>query len=181
MFWNFSRFRWIFKLQIQRNLPFWNLPSFILAGRLDTRLSSIFFYQVFLSQTLTTHRTAGEGKGSFLFDSTISAYSRIYKHLFDLICLLTLYVRWLWHIFNRTACIYQIATRWYLPPCRITIWLIDDVMLVFVCLIDDLTLRFCVFQFDTGNRWTRSRIDHHSCITSEPTNNFLIFPNILRS
>ena len=54
-------------------------------------------------------------------------------------------------------------------------------MLVFVCLIDDLTLGFCLFQFDMGNRWTRTRIDYHSCITSKSTNSFLIFPNILRS
>ena len=90
-------------------------------------------------------------------------------------------VRWLSHIFNHAACIYQIATRWYLPPYRITIWLIDDVMLIFVCLIDDLALGFCFSQFDTGNRWTRTHIDYHSCITSKPTNSFLIFPNILRS
>ena len=61
-----------------------------------------FFYQGFLSGTLTTW-TAGEGRG----------------HLFA-----TLHVRWLSHIFNRIACIYQTATRWDLPPYRITI-LID--------------------------------------------------------
>ena len=36
-----------------------------------------------------------------------------------------LHVRCLSHILNRTAFIYQTATRWYLPPYRITIWLID--------------------------------------------------------
>ena len=115
------------------------------------------------------------------FHSTISTRSLIFRHLFDLIYLLTLHVRWLSHTFNHVAFIYQIATRWYLPAYRITIWLIDDMMLVFVCLIDDLTLGFCLFQFDTGNRWTRTRIDYHSCITSKSTNSFLIFPNILRS
>ena len=35
-----------------------------------------FFYQGFLSRTLTTHRTAGEGRGPFLFHSTISTRSR---------------------------------------------------------------------------------------------------------
>ena len=53
-----------------------------------------------------------------------------------------LHVRWLSHIFNRNACIYQTATRWDLPPDRITIWLIDDVMLIFVCLLFDLILGF---------------------------------------
>ena len=49
----------------------------------------------------------------------------------------TFHVWWLSHIFNRTACIYQTTTRLDLPPHRITIWLIDDVTLVFVCLRDD--------------------------------------------
>ena len=55
----------------------------------------------------------------------------------------TLHVRWLSHISNRTACIYQTATRWDLPPYRITIWLIDwwcDVD--FVCLRVDLIQGF---------------------------------------
>ena len=37
--------------------------------------------------------------------------------------------------------IYQTATRWDLPPYRITIWLID-VMLIFVCLLVDLIIGF---------------------------------------
>ena len=41
-------------------------------------------------------------------------------------------------IFNRNACNYQTATRWDLPLYRITIWLIDDMMLIFVCLLVDL-------------------------------------------
>ena len=36
----------------------------------------------------------------------------------------TLHVRWLLHIFNRTACIYRTATQWDLPPYWIIIWLI---------------------------------------------------------
>ena len=54
----------------------------------------------------------------------------------------TLYVRWLSHIFNCTACIYQTATWWDLPPYWITI-LLTDVILIFVCLLDGLILRFC--------------------------------------
>ena len=67
----------------------------------------LFFYQGFLSRTLTTHRTAGEGRG----------------HLFS-----TLHVIWLSHIFNLIACNYQTATWWDLPPYRITI-LIDWLMI----------------------------------------------------
>ena len=40
-----------------------------------------------------------------------------------------------------------------LPPYQITIWLIDDVKFVLVCLIDDLILRFCYNNLDSGNRW----------------------------
>ena len=60
--------------------------------------------------------------------------------------------------------------RILVPPYRITIWLIDDVKLVFIYLLDDLILGFCYSNLDTGNRWTRARIDYHPCITSESTN-----------
>ena len=121
----------------------------------------VCFYQGFLSQTLTIHRTAGD---HLLFHPTTSTRSRTFRHLFA-----TLHVRWLSHIFNRTACIYQTATRWDLPPYWITILLIDDVTLSF-CLRDDLILAFLLQQFETGNRWIRTRIDYHPCITSAPTN-----------
>ena len=138
-----------------------------LEGRQDiTGKHSFFFYQGFLSPTLTTHRTAGKGGDQLLFHSTTSARSRTFRYLFA-----TLHVRWLSHTFNCTACIYQAATRWDLPPYRITIWLIDDVTLVlFVCLRDDLILAFLLQQFETGNRWTRILINYHPCITSEPAN-----------
>ena len=38
---------------------------------------------------------------------------------------------------------YRAATQWDLPPYRITIWLIDDVMLIFVCLPVGLIQGFC--------------------------------------
>ena len=86
---------------------------------------------------VTTHRTAGEGRGAILFQSATSTRSRTLRHLFT-----TLNVRWLSHIFNRNACIYQIATRWGLPSYWITIWLIDDVILIFVYLHVELILGF---------------------------------------
>ena len=63
--------------------------------------------------------------------SSTSTRSRTFRHLFA-----TLHVRWLSRIFNRNACIYQTATRWDVPPYRITIWLIDNV-----------TLSFCLFTW----------------------------------
>ena len=38
-------------------------------------------------------------------------------------------------------------------------------MFIFVRLLDDL-----LQQFVTGNRWNRTCINYHPCITSEPTN-----------
>ena len=75
------------------------------------RSQVFFFYQGFISRTLTTHMTAGEGRAPFLFHSTTSTRSRTFRHLFA-----TLHARWLSHIFDRTACIYQAATRFGLPP-----------------------------------------------------------------
>ena len=77
----------------------------------------------------------------------------------------TFHVRWLSHISNRTACIFRAATWLDLPPYRITIWLINDVML-FVYLLSWVK----VFVTAIGNRWTQTRIDYHPRITSKPTN-----------
>ena len=107
----------------------------------------------------------------FFFHSTTSNFSRTFTHLF-----ITLPVRWLSHIFNRTACIYQTATWWDLPSYWITICLIDDVNLVFVCLLRDLILGFCDRNLDSWNRWTRTRIDYRPCITNEPTNQVCLSP-----
>ena len=98
-------------------------------------------------------------------EGTTSTGSRTFRYLFA-----SLHVRWLSRIFNRIACIYQTATQWDLPPYRITIWLIDDVMLVFVCLRDDLILAFLLQQFQTGNRLISTHINYHSFITNESTN-----------
>ena len=95
-----------------------------------------YYYQGFLSQTLITHR-GPSFIPSFIIIITTSTRSRTCRHLFA-----TLHVRWLSHIFNRNACIYQTATRWDLPPYRITIWLIDDVILIFVCLHVEFILGF---------------------------------------
>ena len=79
------------------------------------QLNSFFFCLDFLSQTLTIQRTAGEGRETSLFLSNTSTRSR------DIFA--TLHVRWLPSIFNHIACYYQTATRRYLQPWRIAIWL----------------------------------------------------------
>ena len=105
-----------------------------------------FSIRVFFQRHWQLKGQQGEGADHRLFHSTTSTRSQTLRHLFA-----TLHVRWLSHIFNRTACIYQAATRWDLPPYRITIWLTDGV-----------TLSFCLFtwwsdssflllqQFETG-------------------------------
>ena len=89
-----------------------------------------------------------------LFRTTTSTRSQTFRHLFA-----TLHVRWLSHIFSSNDCFYQTVTRWVLPPYRITISLIDDVILFFVCLLDDLILGFCYIDSITlawqANRLTK--------------------------
>ena len=53
---------------------------------------------------------------------------------------------------NHTTCIYLTATQWDFTPYRITVWLTDDAMLIFVCLLDKLILgvRYSNFTQETG-------------------------------
>ena len=106
----------------------------------------------------------GKWGDHLLFHSTTSTCSRTFRHLFA-----TLHVRWLSHIFNHTTCIYQTATWWDLPPYQITIWLIDDVTLVFLFVYVMIWFDFFLQQFETGNWWTQTCIDYDPCITSELT------------
>ena len=46
------------------------------------KFNKFFLLLGFSSQTLTIHRTAGKGRGSFLFHSTTSTCSRTLRHLF---------------------------------------------------------------------------------------------------
>ena len=96
-----------------------------------------FFYQDFLSWTLTTHRTAWEGRET-IFYSTLPLPPSTHQYL-D-IYLATLHVTS--YISNRTVCIYQAAPQWDLPPYRVTNCMTDDVMLI-VCLLVDLIQGFC--------------------------------------
>ena len=158
----FPHSQWIRENADQNNSEY---KHFLRSGQLVFQTLKFFFYQGFLSQTPANHRTTGEGGDHLLFHSAISTHSRTFRHLFA-----TLHVRWLSHIFSRTAFIYQTPTRWDLPPHWITIWLIDDSMLIFLFAYWWFDSRFLLQQFDTGNLWIWTRVDHHSCITSELTN-----------
>ena len=110
-----------------------------------------FFYQGFLLLTLTTHMTIGKGT---IFYSTLPLPP---AHEHSGIYFATLHVRWRPHTFNPTAWIDQAATRWDLPPYRITIWLIHDVTFdfLFICWFDS---RFLLQPLDTEKRWIRSLV-----------------------
>ena len=91
-----------------------------------------------------------EGK-HILFPSITLTRLQTFRHIFA-----RFHVLWLPHILDCTAFIYQAATRWDLPPYRITIWLFDDVILNFVCLLDDLILGF---YYSSLRQETRLELD----------------------
>ena len=118
-----------------------NSPSKLAEKNTLLSLSSsrvVFFYiRVFFHGHWQLTGQQGTGGDHLSFHSTTSTRWWTFRHLFA-----TLLVRWLSHIFNCNASNYQTATRWDLPPYRIFIWLIDDVILIFVCLLVDLILGF---------------------------------------
>ena len=64
------------------------------------------FSQVFLSQTLMIHRTAGEGRGpSFIPPYHFQPLTNIKTFICNFACKMTI------TYFNRNACVYQTATR----------------------------------------------------------------------
>ena len=92
-------------------------------------------YQGFVPRTLTTHRTTGEWRGQ----SFIPLYHfHPFTNIQTFICN------------YRTACIYEVATRWDLPPYRITIWLINDVKFLFVYVM----IWFYLFYYSNLRRET---------------------------
>ena len=108
-----------------------NLVSVVSAAWAGLTAIFLFWSGFSFKDTDDPQDISGKGGGHLLFHSTTSTSSWTFRHLFA-----TSHVRWLSHIFNRTTCIYQTATRWDLQPYRITIWLIDDV-----------TLSFCLFTW----------------------------------
>ena len=132
---------------------------------LNSAIIIIFFFcQGFLHRHWRFARQQGKGGDHLLFHSTTSTRSQTMRHLFAI-----LHVRWLSHTFNRSACVYQTATRWDLPSHWITIWVID--WWCNVCLLTWwINSRFLLQWFDIGNWWMGTRIDYHPCITSQPTN-----------
>ena len=86
--------------------------------------SFFFSVRVFFRRHWQVTGQQGKRGDHLLFHSSTFTRSQTLRHLFA-----TLHVRWLSRIFNCNACVYQTATRWDLPPYRITIWLIDWLMM----------------------------------------------------
>ena len=102
-------------------------------------LIHFFFLSVF-SFIETDDSLDSRGREGTIFSSTLPLPL---AHEHSNIYFATLPVRWLSHIFNRTTCISRATTGRDLPTYQITIWLTDDVMLIFVCLLVDLIQSFC--------------------------------------
>ena len=111
-----------------------------------------FSIRVFFHRHWQLIRQQGMGGDHLLFHSTTSTCSWTFRHLFA-----TLHVRWLSHIFNCNACIYQAATRW------------DFTTLLNYHLIDwwcDVCFSLCTWWFDTRfflqQSWYGKPVDSNS-------------------
>ena len=123
-----------------------------------------FFFSIWVFFTDTDDSQDSREREETIFYSSLPLPPRTLRNLFA-----TLHLRWLSRIFNRNACVFQTATRWDLPPYRITIWVVDwgcNVCL-FTWWID---IRFLLQWLDIGNPWIWTRIVYHPCITCKPTN-----------
>ena len=78
-----------------------------------------FFIRVFFTDTDNSQDSRGR-EGTIFYSTLPLPPAHEHSDIFA-----TLHVRWLSRIFNRNACVYQTATRWDLPPYRITIWVVD--------------------------------------------------------
>ena len=119
-----------------------------------------FFFKGFLSRPLTTHRIAGEGRGPF-FIPPAHEHSEIYLQL----CIWDDY-----HMFLIATLVFTYYSMRFYHLIELQFDWLMMWSLFLVSLLDDFMLGFCYSNLDAGNRWTRTRINYHPCITSEPTN-----------
>ena len=112
----------------------------------------LFFYQGFLSRILMTHRTTGKERRPSFYSTLPLLHAHEHSNIYLQLCMRDDY-----HIiFNCTACVYQTVNRWDLPPHRIAIWLIDDLMLIFVLVLQANRLTNC--KKIKPKHWTKGKI-----------------------
>ena len=134
------------------------MPHYVIITSFDVSLFLYLTFSFFFSIRVFFHGhwqlTGQQGKGGdhILFHSTTSTLSQTFRNVFG--TYLHLFAREIAiTYFYRNSCIYKTATRWDLPPYRVTIWLIDDVISIFVYLLVELILfRFCYsyLTWETG-------------------------------
>ena len=112
----------------------------------------LFFFLSGFSFTDTDDSQDNRGRDRTIFQFTLPLPP---AHEHSGIYFATLHVRSLWQISNRTACIYQAATRWDLPLYQITVWLIDDALLIFVSLLVDSIQSFCYSHLALETGWLK--------------------------
>ena len=115
-----------------------------------------FFYQGFLSRTLTTHRTEREGRGPFFY-STLP-FRPAHEHSYGSLQLC------MWDVYHTFLIATLVYTRLLLDETYHLIelpfdWFIDDAR--FVCLLDELVLGFCYRDLT----WETSGFEFASTIT----------------
>ena len=158
--WGYSHKRFIYctrrKSPAGRNFGFL-LPEKLKNCILNEKLNTFFFYEGFLSRTLTPHKIAGEGRGPFF----IPPY-----HSHPLANIQTF-------IYN--FCMWDDYHMFLILPLVFTRLLLKEIYQLIELPFDWLMMRYWLLLvllqlFDMRNRWTRIRIDYHPCITSKPTN-----------
>ena len=127
-----------------------------------------FFYQGFLSRTLSTHRRAGEGRGpSFIPLYHFYPLTNIQTFVFVFACEITITYFWSHRLYLPDCYSMRFATLWNYHS---TDWLCDVNFRLITWWFDSVFFTAIrhgkPVQLGTGNR---TRIDYHPCITSQPT------------
>ena len=121
-----------------------------------------YFLSGFLSQTLTSNRTAGEGRGPFTLPiSPTNEHTDIYLELCmwgdcNVFLIKPLVITRL--LLNKIYELIDLSFDWLMMECKIP-FVYSAVLL----------LCYLFQQFDVGNRWIWTQINYHPCITSKPT------------
>ena len=132
----------------------------------------VFFFLSGFSFTDTDESWENRGREGTIFYSTLPL-PPAHKHKDSYLQL------WMWDYYHVFLFAMLVFSRLLLDEIDHLIklpfdWLIDDSM--FVCSLDELILGFCYSDFDMGNWWIWTHINHHHCIASEPTNQVCYSP-----